>query len=310
VCVCVCVCVSVCLCVIRQLSCRHHAGFNQLTLYIYRAGGQPHVCSWLPNEEGCIHDWYDSGTLEWRTCYSMSWWRLAKPRTGTAYHSWIGSKQYALVLCSACLLCAPPPAKFCSSSFRQVGLPQGGPVSPFLRFLGSRCFGFRVGRRWRTAPGAGWGTARRAAARASFCAAPTPPGLLRPPPRRFLRFVLLFGLLEKLIVLEPESEVDHVVFLRLRKLRTLPSPTIPPPPPPPPPPHYHKRYPTFTNPSPAATRTIAGATAANLHLTTVQYYTNNYVLQLYLLNNHISTRGHAALWYATLEWLWNRIETL
>ena len=29
------------------------------------AGGH---CSWLPNEEGCTHDWYDSGTLESRTC--------------------------------------------------------------------------------------------------------------------------------------------------------------------------------------------------------------------------------------------------
>ena len=67
-------------------------------IYIYWAGGQPHVCSWLPNKEGCIHDWYDSGTLESRTCYSMSWWRLAKPRAGTVYNSWIGSKQYALVL--------------------------------------------------------------------------------------------------------------------------------------------------------------------------------------------------------------------
>ena len=32
------------------------------------AGEQSHVCSWLRNEEGCIHDWYDSGTLESCTC--------------------------------------------------------------------------------------------------------------------------------------------------------------------------------------------------------------------------------------------------
>ena len=42
----------------------HHFRLNILC----RAGGQSHVCSWLPNEEGCIHDWYDSGTLESRTC--------------------------------------------------------------------------------------------------------------------------------------------------------------------------------------------------------------------------------------------------
>ena len=31
---------------------------NQIT-----AKGQSHACSWLPNEEGCIHDGYDSGIL-------------------------------------------------------------------------------------------------------------------------------------------------------------------------------------------------------------------------------------------------------
>ena len=33
--------------------------------------GQSHVCSWLPNKEGCIHDWYDSGTLESHTCLCL-----------------------------------------------------------------------------------------------------------------------------------------------------------------------------------------------------------------------------------------------
>jgi hypothetical protein len=48
------------------------------------AGGQSHVCSWLPNKEGCIHDWYDSGTLE--SCipsnvvqiYHLSWMATGK----------------------------------------------------------------------------------------------------------------------------------------------------------------------------------------------------------------------------------------
>ena len=49
---------------------------------IFKAGGQSHVCSWLPNEEGCIHDWYDSGALESHTCtMSISWWVVANPRT-------------------------------------------------------------------------------------------------------------------------------------------------------------------------------------------------------------------------------------
>ena len=46
------------------------------------AGGQSHVCSWLPNEEGCIHDWYRSGTLDRRTCFfNFPTWHRAKPRT-------------------------------------------------------------------------------------------------------------------------------------------------------------------------------------------------------------------------------------
>ena len=55
--------------------------FQQLQSF---AGGQSHVCSWLPNEEGCIHDWYRSGTLDRRTCifhFDVLSWRRAKPRT-------------------------------------------------------------------------------------------------------------------------------------------------------------------------------------------------------------------------------------
>ena len=55
---------------------------GNLFLSIVPAGGQSHVCSWLPNEEGCIHDWYRSGTLDRRTClFNFPTWHRAKPRT-------------------------------------------------------------------------------------------------------------------------------------------------------------------------------------------------------------------------------------
>jgi hypothetical protein len=92
--VCPYVCLCVCLCVYVCAWCMCVRAIIDVKLLLMQGGN----LSWLPNVEGCIHDWYDSGTLESRTCYSMSWWRLAKPRAGTVYNSWIGSKQYALVL--------------------------------------------------------------------------------------------------------------------------------------------------------------------------------------------------------------------
>ena len=50
------------------------------------AGGQSHVCSWLPNEEGCIHDWYDSGTLESRTCQIFRNGMRLNPRTSMSFY--------------------------------------------------------------------------------------------------------------------------------------------------------------------------------------------------------------------------------
>ena len=56
-------------CVDHLKRCKTSYSFDLVQFYFVLAGGQSHVCSWLPNEEGCIHDWYDSGTLESRTCY-------------------------------------------------------------------------------------------------------------------------------------------------------------------------------------------------------------------------------------------------
>ena len=50
------------------------------------AGGQSHVCSWLPNEEGCIHDWYDSGTLESRTCQIFRNGMRLNPKTSMSFY--------------------------------------------------------------------------------------------------------------------------------------------------------------------------------------------------------------------------------
>ena len=62
--------VCICVCVDHLHRCKTSFGRSCFScFYIMFAGGQSHVCSWLPNEEGCIHDWYDSGTLESRTCY-------------------------------------------------------------------------------------------------------------------------------------------------------------------------------------------------------------------------------------------------
>ena len=54
---------------------------HEFAFFNFHAGGQSHVCSWLPNEEGCIHDWYDSGTLESRTCQFFRNGKRLNPRT-------------------------------------------------------------------------------------------------------------------------------------------------------------------------------------------------------------------------------------
>ena len=82
-----CGCVGVCVCVKHLNRCKTSImlrGFLRFTSWILTtrvtAGGQSHVCSWLPNEEGCIHDWYDSGTLESRTCFNFQKWEEAQPK--------------------------------------------------------------------------------------------------------------------------------------------------------------------------------------------------------------------------------------
>ena len=81
--VCVCVCGE---CLNRRKTSHLFYGFSFWISNLV-AGRQSHVCSWLPNEEGCIHDWYDSGMLESRTCdfnfSSVIAWQGAKPRTPT-----------------------------------------------------------------------------------------------------------------------------------------------------------------------------------------------------------------------------------
>ena len=68
-------CIDMCVCNI-WIVCKMSTDFSR---------GQSHVCSWLPIEEGCIHDWYDSGTVESRTCQTnnilFSRWDVANPRT-------------------------------------------------------------------------------------------------------------------------------------------------------------------------------------------------------------------------------------
>ena len=71
-----CVCVCNILIDVKLLS---FSSFCPLPFLNLVAGGQSHVCSWLPNEEGCIHDWYDSGTLESRTCYFNFDWHGTRP---------------------------------------------------------------------------------------------------------------------------------------------------------------------------------------------------------------------------------------
>ena len=82
---------SVCACGISEQ--RKNFCFN-LVLSFVEAGAQSHVCSWFPKEEGCNHDWYDSGTLESRPAISFLvcrtffiYWirRRAKPRTGQIF---------------------------------------------------------------------------------------------------------------------------------------------------------------------------------------------------------------------------------